>query len=205
MKTQLNLLFLLLSSQVAFADVTSFGDDSQELKTTSPMWPKHLEVSGANYPNDSSGEYSLKENYGNGPVYSNGVYSLYQRENGHWVLDFNEISEVWDGTVNYTTAPQTFPWDGTWSGTASILPSTVYVSGANYPFASSGEYHIVDSYNGMPVYSNESYMLYQRKNGIWVLDFNEVSEDWDGTVNYTTKPQSKPWGGFWNGKTLVIL
>jgi hypothetical protein len=59
--------------------------------------------------------------YNNSPVYqrvgSTGTtWSLYKRANGNWHVDFNAISEDWDGTIAYTRQASTMPWDVSWSG-----------------------------------------------------------------------------------------
>ena len=57
----------------------------------------------------------------------------------------------------------------------------VYSSKTNGVWSASGEI-----YNERPVYkggNNNNWSVYYRaKLSKWVLDFNDVSEDWDGTV-----------------------
>ena len=54
-------------------------------------------------------EYSLlmETIYNERPVYRNGGWSIYYRISGYatnqWVLDFNDVSEDWDGTLAIQT------------------------------------------------------------------------------------------------------
>lgn len=79
-------------------------------------------VAGAAYSNlGSAGEYLFTgQLYNNAPVYqrqgSGITWSLYKRANGYWYVDFNAISEDWDGTVAHTTQASKLPWDISWSG-----------------------------------------------------------------------------------------
>ena len=62
-------------------------------------------------------------------------------------------------------------------------------------------------YNNAPLFTRQgngtTWSLYKRPNGNWYVDFNAVSEDWDGTVAYTTSAASTPWQGVWNASTIV--
>lgn len=70
----------------------------------------------------------------------------------------------------------------------SIYPKSFTVIGGVYPGHSNGEYTIQGTYNDRPLYKggNSNWSIYYRTSGYatnkWVLDFNAVSEDWDGTV-----------------------
>ena len=65
--------------------------------------------------------------------------------------------------------------EAAWPG---VYPASITTIGGTY-----GKSH----YNGVftadgPVYKNRGWSIYYRKSGYWVTDFNDVSEDWDGTV-----------------------
>ena len=45
-----------------------------------------------------------------------------------------------------------------------------------------GVYTADGTYNDHPIYKYSYWSIYYRVSGYWVLDFNDVSEDWDGTV-----------------------
>ena len=72
----------------------------------------------------------------------------------------------------------------------AIYPTSITTYGGVYADRSNGEYTIQDEYNDRPVYkgpgTSTSWSIYYRVSGYatnqWVLDFNDVSEDWDGTV-----------------------
>jgi hypothetical protein len=155
--------------------------------------------------------------YNNAPVYrrvgSTGTtWSLYKRTNGNWYVDFNTVSEDWDGTVAYTAQAQEWPWsDSTWNNNVvSFRTAKVNVQGIAYATSggSAGDYAFSGQiYNSAPVYTRQgggtTWSLYKRANGIWVVDFNTVSEDWDGTVAYTNAAEW-PWKGTWNGTGLAF-
>ena len=68
----------------------------------------------------------------------------------------------------------------------------MHVYGGVYTSHSNGEYTIQDTYNDRPVYKGASsnWSIYYRVLGYatnqWVLDFNDVNEEWDGTVAIQT-------------------
>ena len=68
-------------------------------------YPIVIAVSGGVYARYTNGEYTAKGVYNDRPVYKNGQWSIYYRVSGfaanNWVLDFNDVSEEWDGTVAY--------------------------------------------------------------------------------------------------------
>ena len=51
---------------------------------------------------------------------SGSTFSVYQRTNGKWYLDFDDIDEQWSGTLAYTTAAAEWPWQGTWNGSTTL-------------------------------------------------------------------------------------
>ena len=86
-------------------------------------WPKIVElptfpvkrypdifVIGGVYEDDTNGVYTAEGIlYNDHPVYKSGDrrWSIYYRISGYaannWVLDFNDVSEDWDGTVAYNS------------------------------------------------------------------------------------------------------
>ena len=66
----------------------------------------------------------------------------------------------------------------------AIYPATFRVYGGVYPQHSNGDYSIEGTYNDRPLYrgGSSNWAIYYREGGFWALDFNDVSEDWDGTV-----------------------
>ena len=98
---------------------------------------------GTSYGSD--GQYVESGAFYNGaPVYTEagtnggGPWSLYKRSDGSWVVDFNTISEDWDGTVAYTVQAQDWPWsDREWNNDViSFRTKKTHVSGV--PYASGG-------------------------------------------------------------------
>ncbi len=164
-----------------------------------------VNVQGIAYASSgSAGDYKFNgQIYNSAPVYQltsgSTTWSLYKRASGYWVVDFNGVDEAWDGTVAYTNTAE-WPWKGTWNGTGlAFRTKTVYMYGVPYTnLGSSGEYLFTGQmYNNTPVYSRmvsgTPWLLYKRASGTWVVDFNSASEDWDGTVAYTTSAQAWPW------------
>ena len=71
----------------------------------------------------------------------------------------------------------------------AITPhKSLFIYGAPYSSQTNGEYVLQsDAVNGYPVYKKEgtAWSFYQRTDQKWYLDFNDVNEDWDGTVMYS--------------------
>jgi hypothetical protein len=164
----------------------------------------------------SSGDYVFSgQTYNNAPVYqrmvSGSMWSLYKRANGYWYVDFNAISEDWDGTVAHTASAQAFPWTNlAWANNVVAFRSARGVmAGAAYSsLGSAGEYLFTGQlYNNAPIYKRQqggyTWSLYKRANGNWHVDFNTVSEDWDGTIAYTSSATSLPWTATWSTTTVV--
>src|SRR5690606_40076156 len=63
-------------------------------------------------------------------------------------------------------------------------------------------------YNGAPVVQRQSggttWSIYRRSNGRWYLDFNDVSEDWDGTVEIGPDAIS-PTPGEWDDANVLVV
>lgn len=171
----------------------------------------------------SDGQYVESGTYYNdAPVYTRAgtagsgiTWSLYKRSNGSWVVDFNTVSEDWDGTVAYTVAAQAWPWSTTaWNNSVvSFRTQSVYVN--NVPYAdsgSNGDYTITGQiYNGAPVFARTgsggiTWSLYKRSTGYWAVDYNTVSEDWDGTVANTSSAATWPWtASSWNNSSYLAF
>ena len=70
-------------------------------------YPEVISTLGGVYEDSANGYYTAEGTYNDRPVYKNGDWSIYYRVSGyaanHWVLDFNEVSEDWDGTVAYNS------------------------------------------------------------------------------------------------------
>ena len=69
-----------------------------------------------------------------------------------------------------------------WPG---VYPGTIYTIGGVYGDRYGGEFTIDGTYNDRPIYrsgKNGDWSIYYRMSNYWVVDFNDVSEDWDGTV-----------------------
>lgn len=78
----------------------------------------------------------------------------------------------------------------------------------NSAYQSPGEYTLTGEYNDAPLYRHVSagYSLYRRQNGFWYLDFNEVSEDYAGSISYSDDNDKKlPWLTGWKGDTVVLM
>ena len=73
----------------------------------------------------------------------------------------------------------------------NIYPESFLLTGGAYSKEVSGIYKIdpeLKMYNGYPVYKGPeedgTWRVYHRKSpNLWVMDFNDVSESWDGTVS----------------------
>ena len=65
------------------------------------VFPESIVTIGGVYASRANGVYTSdgSEKYNDRPIYRNGGWSIYYRESGYWVLDFNDVSEEWDGTV----------------------------------------------------------------------------------------------------------
>lgn len=72
----------------------------------------------------------------------------------------------------------------------AIYPSGFYLQGGVYASKTNGFWATTgEIYNDRPVYkggNNDALSVYYRVSGgatdMWVLDFNDVSEEWEGTV-----------------------
>jgi hypothetical protein len=198
----------------ALAQVSTTAQDAMIPAASTYMAGVPYGSSGSDGQYTASGSY-----YNNAPVFqrvSNGTtWSLYKRSSGSWVVDFNTVSEDWDGTVAYTVSAQAWPWSTTAWNSGVISFRTAQVNAQNIPYATSygsaGDYSYSGQvYNSAPVYQRtgsggSTWSLYKRANGIWVVDFNTVSEDWDGTVASTNSAAAWPWQGTWNNSSYLFF
>lgn len=125
------------------------------------------------------------------------------------MLDFDAVSEDWDGTVAYTNVVRgpfglmSAVWNNAQMTVSETAPAPspppspapeadkVYVGGdAPYPSMTVGEYTLASAtYSGEPVYTKTgggyTWSLYKRAYDRWVLDYNAIDERWSGTVAYS--------------------
>lgn len=82
------------------------------------------------------------------------------------------------------------------------------------PGQSTGTYRRTDTYNEEPVYTFnngiDTWSVYKRLDidgaSNWVLDVDDVSEEWTGTVAHTTNSPATPWSGIWTqGNAHCVL
>ena len=159
-------------------------------------------VGGFPYASQHNGEFRRETTkYNNRPVYKSGYWTIYWRSSGYaankWVLDFDSIDELWDGTVAWSkenaAEPYLVAWekDGAVSRTASL-----HVRGAP---DRNGEYNFTNQhYNGLPVFERQGWHIYRRLDGFWYHDSNAISEDYDGSVDYSRTKSIEPFAIEWN-------
>lgn len=83
----------------------------------------------------------------------------------------------------------------------------VAVGGMPYGASTDGQFVFTgEFYQGAPVYEHETsgWSLYRRGDGKWYVDFNDVSEDWSGTVAYGLSSAQTPWDTNWQGADQVV-
>ncbi|KIG12877.1 hypothetical protein DB30_00944 [Enhygromyxa salina] len=151
--------------------------------------------------------------YSDMPVYTldhNGtIWSLYQRNNGRWYVDFNEVSDDYDGTIAIGPAAD-LPWLAAWDQADDVASpvDSVVLGGAPYTSQTTGVYTFTGAtHNGKPVFEHQgggrTWSLYQRSNGRWCLDFNDVSDDHDGTVALGPLADM-PYEGVWDNANMAV-
>jgi len=184
---------------------------TQTALASAPQDTVHL--SGIPYGADGAYFHS-GDFYNDMPVYTldhiGYTWSLYQRSNGRWYVDFDEPGEDWSGTV--AIGPNAdFPWQGDWdhSTDAASPVDSIVIGGAAYSSYTTGVYTWDGTvYNGKPVFQRQgggvTWSVYQRSNGRWYLDFNDVSEDWDGTVEIGPDAIS-PTQGEWDDANVLVV
>ena len=83
---------------------------------------------------------------------------------------------------------------------APALEQRVHVVG-NIAYGASGDYVFTETYyEGNPVYvleTDATFRLYRRQNGTWYIDFNELDEQWSGTIAVGPNADT-PFGGVWD-------
>ncbi len=187
---------------------TPFGG-SWEVDTWGAIPTDQVTLSNAAYIGGATLTFS-GQIYNDAPVYAwdDGAYinSLYRRANGRWYLDFNEVSEDYDGTVEVSNVAD-WPWEADFGDSMSVAAVTrVDVAECGYfSELNTGEYAFTgEMYNNAPVFQFESgeytVSVYQREDYRWYLDYNDISEDWDGTIDHALDPSWWPWEAtFYNG------
>jgi hypothetical protein len=183
----------------------------------SGRYPK-IYVFNSPYAETTVGEYTLDNSEYNGaPVYKRtaggSTYSLYRRKNGYWYLDFNEISEDYDGSVSYSDdSDKSYPWNTGWKGdTVVLITKAVFVFGASYPQSSEGKYETDGTlHQGYPVYTKSvgGWFLYRRSDGKWYHTFESSLPDSGGAILYGQNVAVHPWDTVFypaTGKVLPLL
>ena len=66
-----------------------------------------------------------------------------------------------------------------WPG---VYPQSIVTIGGVYDHLANGVFTADATYNDRPVYKNGDWSIYYRIAGYWVLDFDDVDEEWSGTV-----------------------
>src|SRR5690606_32594114 len=183
---------------------------TQTALASAPQDTVHL--SGIPYGADGAYFHS-GDFYNDMPVYTldhiGYTWSLYQRSNGRWYVDFDEPGEDWSGTVAIGPNADT-PWHGDWDdGTDAASPADISgAGGAAYSSYTTGVYTWDGTvYNGKPVFQRQgggvTWSVYQRSNGRWYLDFNDVSEDWSGTVEIGPNADT-PFDAAWDDANMAV-
>ena len=107
------LLFTIIGAYTCTAlktmPVPAAGDAKRVRRAPSDNWPgvypESIITIGGVYASRANGVYTAAadDTYNDRPIYRNGGWSIYYRVSGYatnqWVLDFNDVSEEWDGTV----------------------------------------------------------------------------------------------------------
>ena len=174
-------------------------------------YPK-IYVFNSPYTSTSAGEYTLSTEYNDAPVYQQGEYSLYRRQNGYWYLDFNEISEDYDGSISYSDDnDKGFPWQTGWKGdTVVLITKALFAYGLPYYSLTGGKYETDGTLNqGYPVYTKQAggytFSVYRRSNGKWYHTFESPPPDSGGALAYGNDVVSQPWESTYDDSTVKIL
>ena len=70
--------------------------------------------------------------------------------------------------------------EAAWPG---VYPESIVSIGGTYGESTNGVFTADGTFNDRLVYKRGGWSIYYRKKlGYWVRDFNDVSEDWSGTV-----------------------
>jgi len=88
----------------------------------------------------------------------------------------------------------------------AFVSQKINVMDAPYEYMTDGAYEQNGTYNSHPIYTRESHgytlSVYRRNNGRWYLDFNDVSEDWSGTLSWSMSPTDAPTGLAWRNGSV---
>ena len=170
---------------------------------------KYIYIYGAPYSSRTDGAYRLLDSLENGyPIYEKtdsigGVWKFYQRSNKYWYLDFNDPDETWSGTVMYSKGPGPSPHLLEYSNQGFVLAFKTIVT-RRIPYCNGAYVFEGKVYNNAPVYRGTctfgSYVfnMYRRRNGKYYVDFNDISEDWAGTIAHTLNSAVVPYDTEWN-------
>src|SRR5690606_3725674 len=103
-----------------------------------------------------------------------------------------------------------FPWQGDWdhSTDAASPVDSIVIGGAAYSSYTTGVYSWDGTvYNGKPVFQRQAggvtWSVYQRSNGRWCLDFDDVNEDWSGTVELGPNADT-PFDAAWDDANMAV-
>lgn len=196
------------------AELPWLGDWDDSTDAASPV--DSIVIGGAAYSSYTTGTYTFDGQVYNGkPVFQRQAggytWSVYQRSNGRWYLDFDAVGEDWSGTVEIGPVADT-PFAAAWDDANMAVSPTaaIELSGAVYSSTNTGTYTFDGTtvYNGAPVFQRQgggyTWSIYRRSNGHWYLDFNAVGEDWDGTVEIGPNADLPTQGGWDDANVLVV-
>ncbi len=167
---------------------------------------KSFFIYGASYASQSSGEYTLQDglvnNYLVYKLINSDEWIFYQRDNGQWYLDFNDPSEEWTGTVMYSETAGPSPHLLEYKNNGFVIKDKSFFV-RKFPYFNAEYACLGEIYNNAPVYKsvnsgNEQFSIYRREDGKWYADFNEISEEWTGTIAYTLQSSVVPYDTEWN-------
>ena len=109
------LLFTIIGAYTCMAfkemPIPAAGDAKRVRRGPADNWPgvfpQSIITIGGVYASHHNGVFTYDGTYNDHPIYKNGQWSIYYRISGYaanqWVLDFNDVSEDWDGTVAIQT------------------------------------------------------------------------------------------------------
>jgi len=130
--------------------------------------------------------------YNGYPIYkggNNNNWSIYRRSGGaaedQWVLDFNDVSDEWSGTVAHSRDEVVHPWLATnWKSSSDMVVTpnyfdltSVVVGGRAYDYLN-GKHYLDGYYNGFPLFQMADVHLYRDDNNMWRADttFNPATD-----------------------------
>ena len=167
-------------------------------------------IYGAPISNQTNGKYVLRHKGINGyPVYrkksGTSTFYFYQRNNRRWYLDTNEPSENSLGILMNSKSAGETPWHLKYTnGGVVVTQKKIYLYNFAYSYFTTGIYTFSGLiYRGHPVYQ-KAYgdiilSVYRHKSGMWVLDYNDIRNNWSGVLGYSYSASSPtPYGILWN-------